>query len=280
MDAVILLNKPAGITSFDAVRKCRRIFQEKKAGHTGTLDPQASGLMIILLGKYTKLLPFCVKDRKAYHATFQLGIATDTEDIWGKVVDRKEPKMHSQEELDVLAHAMTGDQMQVPPMYAAIKKDGKKLYEYARQGITVEREPRPIHVDALTVKRIEDNTYEMDAVVSSGTYIRTLITDFARQLDEIGTMTSLVRTAIESVTLDMACNIDALEELHEFVNPLTVLSDEYHLIDVTEARQIMNGMKIKKDYGYEKVIFCKEGKPLAAYERRIDGLYHCLRGFF
>ncbi|MBR4162813.1 MAG: tRNA pseudouridine(55) synthase TruB [Solobacterium sp.] len=275
-----MLNKPAGITSFDAVRKCRRIFQEKKAGHTGTLDPQASGLMIILLGKYTKLLPFCVKDHKAYHATFQLGIATDTEDIWGNVVEEKKPQMHSQSELDALTQSMLGDQMQIPPMYAAIKKDGRKLYEYARQGITVEREPRPIHIDSLTVQNIGDNTYEMDAVVSSGTYIRTLITDFAKGLGEIGTMTSLVRTAIENVSLDMACNIDALEELHEFVDPLKVLSSEYHLVDITEDKRIMNGMKIKQNYGYDKIIFCKEGKPLAAYERRDDGLYHCLRGFF
>jgi len=275
-----LLNKPAGITSFDAVRKCRRIFQEKKAGHTGTLDPQASGLMIILLGKYTKLLPFCVKDHKAYHATFQLGIATDTEDIWGNVVEEKKPQMHSQSELDALTRSMLGDQIQIPPMYAAIKKDGRKLYEYARQGITVEREARPIHIDSLTVQNIGDNTYEMNAVVSSGTYIRTLITDFAKGLGEIGTMTSLVRTAIENVSLDMACNIDALEELQEFVNPLKVLSSEYHLVDITEDKRIMNGMKIKQNYGYDKIIFCKEGKPLAAYERRDDGLYHCLRGFF
>ena len=275
-----MLNKPAGITSFDAVRKCRRIFQEKKAGHTGTLDPQASGLMIILLGKYTKLLPFCVKDHKAYHATFQLGIATDTEDIWGNVVEEKKPQMHSQSELDALTRSMLGDQIQIPPMYAAIKKDGRKLYEYARQGITVEREARPIHIDSLTVQNIGDNTYEMNAVVSSGTYIRTLITDFAKGLGEIGTMTSLVRTAIENVSLDMACNIDALEELQEFVNPLKVLSSEYHLVDITEDKRIMNGMKIKQNYGYDKIIFCKEGKPLAAYERRDDGLYHCLRGFF
>ena len=156
MDAVILLNKPAGMTSFDAVAKCRRIFHERKIGHTGTLDPEASGLMIILLGKYTKLLPYCVKNHKAYQATLKLGEMTDTEDIWGTIINTKTPSIHTEAEIDNAVQSLTGDILQVPPMYSALKKDGKKLYEYARQGIEIEREARPVHISSLEVEKIDE----------------------------------------------------------------------------------------------------------------------------
>ena len=196
MDAVILLNKPAGMTSFDAVAKCRKIFHERKIGHTGTLDPEASGLMIILLGKYTKLLPYCVKNHKAYQATLKFGEMTDTEDVWGTVVETKTPTIHTEEEIAKAVQSLTGDILQVPPMYSALKKDGKKLYEYARQGIEIEREARPVHISSLKVEKIDELNYRMNAVVSSGTYIRTLIADFGKQLDELAIMASLVRTKI------------------------------------------------------------------------------------
>ena len=206
MDAVILLNKPAGMTSFDAVAKCRKIFHERKIGHTGTLDPEASGLMIILLGKYTKLLPYCVKNHKAYQATLKLGEMTDTEDIWGTVIETKTPSIHTSEEIEKAVQSLTGDILQVPPMYSALKKDGKKLYEYARQGIEIEREARPVHISSLKVEKIDETNYRMDAVVSSGTYIRTLISDFGKQLSELAIMSSLIRTKIEHLSLEDACN--------------------------------------------------------------------------
>ena len=280
MDAVILLNKPAGMTSFDAVAKCRRIFHERKIGHTGTLDPEASGLMIILLGKYTKLLPYCVKNHKAYQATLKLGEMTDTEDIWGTIINTKTPSIHTEAEIDNAVQSLTGDILQVPPMYSALKKDGKKLYEYARQGIEIEREARPVHISTLEVEKIDETNYRMNAVVSSGTYIRTLITDFGKQLDELAIMSSLIRTKIEHLSLKDACTFEDLESGVSFLSPIQVIDPTYKIVETDRVVDIKNGKRIKLDILDPQVIFTSNGELLAAYALQEDGLYHCLRGLF
>lgn len=280
MDAVILLNKPAGMTSFDAVAKCRRIFHERKIGHTGTLDPEASGLMIILLGKYTKLLPYCVKNHKAYQATLKLGEMTDTEDIWGTIINTKTPSIHTEAEIDNAVQSLTGDILQVPPMYSALKKDGKKLYEYARQGIEIEREARPVHISTLEVEKIDETNYRMNAVVSSGTYIRTLITDFGKQLDELAIMSSLIRTKIEHLSLKDACTFEDLESGVSFLSPIQVIDPTYKIVETDRVVDIKNGKRVKLDIQDPQVIFTSNGELLAAYSLREDGLYHCLRGLF
>lgn len=280
MDAVILLNKPAGMTSFDAVAKCRRIFHERKIGHTGTLDPEASGLMIILLGKYTKLLPYCVKNHKAYQATLKLGEMTDTEDIWGTIINTKTPSIHTEVEIDNAVQSLTGDILQVPPMYSALKKDGKKLYEYARQGIEIEREARPVHISTLEVEKIDETNYRMNAVVSSGTYIRTLITDFGKQLDELAIMSSLIRTKIEHLSLKDACTFENLESGVSFLSPIQVIDPTYKIVETDRVVDIKNGKRIKLDIRDPQVIFTSNGELLAAYALQEDGLYHCLRGLF
>ena len=280
MDAVILLNKPAGMTSFDAVAKCRRIFHERKIGHTGTLDPEASGLMIILLGKYTKLLPYCVKNHKAYQATLKLGEMTDTEDIWGTIINTKTPLIHTEAEIDNAVQSLTGDILQVPPMYSALKKDGKKLYEYARQGIEIEREARPVHISTLEVEKIDETNYRMNAVVSSGTYIRTLITDFGKQLDELAIMSSLIRTKIEHLSLKDACTFEDLESGVSFLSPIQVIDPTYKIVETDRVVDIKNGKRIKLDIRDPQVIFTSNGELLAAYALQEDGLYHCLRGLF
>ena len=280
MDAVILLNKPAGMTSFDAVAKCRKIFHERKIGHTGTLDPEASGLMIILLGKYTKLLPYCVKNHKAYQATLKFGEMTDTEDVWGTVVQTKTPTIHTEEEIAKAVQSLTGDILQVPPMYSALKKDGKKLYEYARQGIEIEREARPVHISTLEVEKIDETNYRMNAVVSSGTYIRTLIADFGKQLNELAIMSSLVRTKIEHLSLKDACTFEDLESGDSFLSPLQVIDPTYKIVETDQVVDIKNGKRIKLDIQDPQVIFTSKGELLAAYALQEDGLYHCLRGLF
>ena len=280
MDAVILLNKPAGMTSFDAVAKGRKIFHERKIGHTGTLDPEASGLMIILLGKYTKLLPYCVKNHKAYQATLKLGEMTDTEDIWGTIINTKTPSIHTEAEIDNAVQSLTGDILQVPPMYSALKKDGKKLYEYARQGIEIEREARPVHISSLEVEKIDETNYQMNAVVSSGTYIRTLITDFGKQLDELAIMSSLIRTKIEHLSLKDACTFEDLESGVSFLSPIQVIDPTYKIVETDRVVDIKNGKRVKLDIQEPQVIFTSNGELLAAYALQEDGLYHCLRGLF
>ena len=280
MDSVILLNKPTGMTSFDAVAKCRRILHEKKTGHTGTLDPNASGLMIVLTGKYTKLLPYCKKDRKVYHAEFSLGKKSDTGDIWGTVLDEKEPRMHTKDELEEAAASLTGNILQVPPMYSAVRKDGKRLYEYARKGIEIEREARPATVFSLDVHTENGIDFTMDATVSSGTYVRTLITDFAEKLGEYAVMTSLMRTGIDGLTLSMAATFESLEANEGFLDPLAVIAPEYEIVEAEDEKRIRNGMTIRIEHAADQVILVKDRTILAAYEKRADGFYHCLRGLF
>ena len=280
MDKVILVNKPTGMTSFDVVRDLRKIFHEKKIGHTGTLDPQASGLLIVLLGKYTKLLPFCVKNHKTYEATFRLGIDTDTQDIWGKVVNEKKPHLLSDEEISHIKEHFHGEMEQLPPMYSAKKVNGKKLYEYARDNLVLERKKEKIFIDELDLKHFKDDEYYLSATVSSGTYIRTLIHDIGAFVDEYATMTSLIRTSIEHLRLDDAYQLDEISADSEGIDPINVISDEYEIVEINNDKKIYNGVPVTIDNHRDKIIFVKDNKVLAAYERKDDGKYYCKRGLF
>lgn len=280
MEKIVLLNKPAGITSFSAVSACRRILNEKKAGHTGTLDPQASGLMIILLGKSTKLLPYCIHDRKSYHAEFCFGKRTDTEDIWGSVLEEKQPEAHTDEQLQKAMDSFIGDSIQVPPMYSAIKVNGKKLYEYARKGQTVERKPRNIHIYDAAVRKIDDNQYSMDVTVSSGTYIRTLITDFAASLSEFGCMTSLVRTAVDGIKLSQAVTLEELNSETCLLDARVVLDPSIPVMETDQTADILNGKPIHLECESPLVILKYNDDLLAAYAIAENGTYHCQRGLF
>ena len=281
MDAVVFLNKPAGMSSFQAAAKCRRIFSEKKAGHTGTLDPNATGLLVVLLGKYTKLVPYCAGDHKTYEADFCFGKATETEDIWGTVTEEREPRVHTAEELEAACLPLIGESVQIPPMYSAVKQNGRKLYELARKGVTVERKERKITVEELSVKQTGENSYHMHAVVSGGTYIRTLICDYASSLGELACMTALVRTGIGNVTLDQACTLEQLAEGYiPEGDPKMILDPKYPLVETDRTDLIYTGRAIKMPECGEQVIFTHEGEILAAYGLQEDGLYHCLRGLF
>ena len=281
MDAVLLINKPTGMTSFSVASVCRRTFHEKKAGHTGTLDPNASGLMIVLLGRCTKLAPYCVSDHKHYQAEFILGRSYDTQDIWGTVTEEKEPNVYTDAVLMETAQRFLGVSEQIPPMYSAIKIDGRKLYDLAREGKTIERKPRQIEIHHLEVHHLHDNVYTMDAVVSSGTYIRTLIADFARALGECGAMSSLCRTGIEHLALKDA---DELSEIKEgrfrTVDILHVLDPVYPQIEYDDEQWIRNGRPVRLDCSDPVVILTNNNQVLAAYELGADGLYHCARGLF
>ena len=281
MDAIVLINKPKGITSFDAVSKVKRICHEKKVGHTGTLDPEASGLLIILLGRYTKYIPYCVCDHKRYHATFRLGLMTETQDIWGATVREKKPeRVYSEEELEKTCTQFRGAIRQIPPMYSALKKDGVRLYELARKGIEVEREPRDAFISHLEVHHLHDDEYEMDAEVSSGTYIRTLIQDFGESLGELATMTSLVRYGIESIDLSEAVSFEELEQGKGMVSPLRVLNPEWKLMETDKEEDVRNGKRIHLDCKEDQVILTSNGNILAAYKREQGNQFKCVRGLF
>ncbi len=281
MDAVILLNKPAGMTSFQAVHQCSRILGEKKAGHTGTLDPNASGLLIILTGRYTKFLPYCMHDHKQYQAQFRLGLKSDTEDIWGRVESGRPVQEHSEEEFQAVFPQFEPAYEQVPPMYSAIKVNGRKLYQYARRGQAVERKPRLCQIQDLQIQKISQTDWALQADVSSGTYIRTLITDLAACLSEDAVMTSLVRTGIESLTLEQAVSLEDLRagqmtntDIRDIMDP------ELPQIEAADPERIRQGMAVAADCTKPLVLFTADGQILAAYEKREDGLYHCRRGLW
>ncbi len=277
MDAVLLLNKPVGMTSFDAVNRCRRILHERKAGHTGTLDPNAEGLMIILFGKYTKFLPYCAANHKCYEAEFIFGSMTDTQDIWGTEIDQRTPKPHTLEEVQKAASSFVGEGTQIPPMYSAVKINGQKLYDLARKGQVVERKPRPVTIDRMDITK-ENDTWRLSAVVSGGTYIRTLIHDLGASLGEYAVMSKLTRTGIEDIRLCEACTLEQLEASPAFVPVERVLDPSIPKVETNAYEYVVHGRAIRLDRNDPEVLLTKDGTVLAAYVRREDGIYHCQRG--
>ena len=161
MNGIIIVNKPTGITSFDVVSRIRRLYQIKKVGHTGTLDPDASGVLPLCIGKATKVIEYLMDEDKAYRVGLLLGAATDTQDATGSIILEK-PVLVSDEEIETAINSFMGDQEQIPPMYSAVRIKGKRLYELARRGIEVERSPRPItiyKIDILNIERKSDKVH-------------------------------------------------------------------------------------------------------------------------
>ena len=217
MDAVtgiFILNKEEGLTSQSAVNRVKRLFSAEKAGHTGTLDPMATGVLPVLLGRAVKASEFMLSSDKHYRATLRLGMTTDTEDTTGEVLSRADT-LPTAEKVFAAADAFRGEILQTPPMYSALKQNGKKLVDLARAGITVEREPRQITVRRLTLRQFSPSDYEMDVVCSKGTYIRTLCADIGASLGVGGVMASLCRTEAAGFSLSDAHTLKEAEVLSD-----------------------------------------------------------------
>ena len=215
MDGIILINKPKGCTSHDVVNKIKHVFNEK-VGHTGTLDPNATGLLPILIGKGTKLSYYLINHDKEYEVVLKLGEKTDTADSEGQVIEKREVKDTMLDEnnvIDSLKHFI-GKQEQVPPMYSAIKIKGKKLYEYARKNIKVEVEPRQIEIYSIELSDINktEQTISFKVKCSKGTYIRSLCEDIAEKLGTVGYMKELNRTQIGIFNITDSISLDELED--------------------------------------------------------------------
>ena len=242
MTGIIPLYKGENITSFFAVAKVRRIVGEKKAGHTGTLDPNATGVLPIALGGATRFIELLPTHKKAYKATFRTGIQTDTLDIWGKVLKTNDKTVKLEEILSVAA-AFRGEIMQIPPMFSALKKDGVRLYELARQGEQTEREPRKCEIYTLEIGE-ENGEFTLYCECSAGTYIRSLISDIGDAVGTGAVMTSLERTYACGVHLDKCYTLTQLEELaqngeiEKAIIPVDVLLQEYPSVNVTENQSI------------------------------------------
>ena len=214
VDGVLLLDKPTGLTSNTALQKARRLFNAAKAGHTGTLDPLATGLLPICFGEATKFAGELLTADKRYSATVQLGVRTDTADAEGQVLETR-PVTVSREQVEAVLDRFRGDIQQVPPMHSALKRDGRPLYEYARKGIELERAPRPVTVYSLDLCSFGEDRIVFDVDCSKGTYVRTLAQDIGEVLGCGGHLSALRRTRIGSLFLDRAVTLEALESLSQ-----------------------------------------------------------------
>ena len=209
---VLLINKPLEWTSFDVVRKIRNTIKIKKVGHAGTLDPLATGLLILCTGKFTKRINEFMAQEKEYTGTFTLGATTPTYDLESEPQDHKDHSTVTPEQLQAIAQQFTGEQLQVPPMHSAIKKDGKRVYELARKGQTIELEPRRIVIKEFEFTAIELPVVHFRVVCSTGTYIRSLANDVGRAAGCGAYLSSLCRTRIGAFTLEQAMSMEqALE---------------------------------------------------------------------
>ena len=223
MDGIINVYKERGFTSHDVVAKLRGILKQKKIGHTGTLDPEAEGVLPVCLGKATKVCDLLTDKDKTYEAVMKLGIVTDTQDMTGAVLEEKNPfeadnKVYSNEEKQKLiqdaAMSFLGEYSQIPPMYSALKVNGKKLYELAREGKEVERKPRLVRIHELMIEEIDLEQYEVKMIVScsKGTYIRTLCHDIGEKLGCGACMKSLKRTKVERFVVEESYTLSQIEE--------------------------------------------------------------------
>ena len=212
MQGMILLDKPEGMTSFSAVSAVKRIFGEKRVGHTGTLDPMATGVLPILLGRATRLCELMLTADKRYTAEVLLGVETDTLDITGNVISETDCDI-SVAEFESVCSRFVGEYEQVPPMFSALKKDGVRLYDLARQGVEIEREARLVNIKKLDIiEKSGKNKFIIDVICSKGTYIRSLADDLGEALDVGATLTMLRRTETAGYTADMCVTLDELKE--------------------------------------------------------------------
>lgn len=259
LNGIIVINKPKNYTSHDVVAKVKKLLNIKKVGHTGTLDPNATGVLPLLLNSGTKLSKYLIEHDKEYEVTLKLGIRTDTLDGEGKVLEKKEVNrkmLENTKQIEKVLNLFTGKQTQVPPMYSAIKVKGKKLYEYARSGENVEIQPRQIEIYNIELQKVDIKKQEIEFKVqcSKGTYIRTLCKDIATKLGTIGYMKELNRTKVGKFGLEESITIEKLEEYienkkYEDLNIITMeeLLKEKEKIVLNEKslEMFLNGVKIK-----------------------------------
>lgn len=249
INGIVNVYKEKGYTSFDVVAKMRGIFHQKKIGHTGTLDPDAEGVLPVCLGKATKVCDLLTDKDKEYKAVLLLGQATDTQDISGEVINSA-PVDVTEDEVTAVINSFVGRQMQVPPMYSALKVNGQKLCDLARQGVMVERKAREINIFSIEIEDISLPEVTMSVHCSKGTYIRTLCNDIGEKLGCYGCMKSLLRTRVAGFKLADACRLSELEEMlktgQDFVIPIDSVFDNLPAANVIEIAQkyVVNGNRI------------------------------------
>lgn len=238
ISGILVIDKPQGVTSHDMVGLCRKLYGTRKVGHAGTLDPMATGVLVMLIGRAAKASDFLLEKIKTYETTLRFGIATDTQDITGEMIASSD-NLPSREKLEAALPSFRGEILQIPPMYSALKRNGQKLYDLARQGIEIEREARPVTIYELNCTDFRHSDYtEADLTVtcSKGTYIRTLCNDIGEQLGCHGTMAALRRTKAGTFTLEHSVTPDQLRAMSEAERDALLLPIEDAFADLPEVK--------------------------------------------
>ena len=269
MNGILIVNKSDGFTSRDVVNKLSKVFNTKKIGHTGTLDPIAKGVLVVVLGKYTKLCEDLTQTYKEYIATFKLGILTDTLDITGNIIDEKICNVSEEKIRNVISSYKCIYDQEVP-IYSSVKINGRKLYEYARNGEEVTLPKRKVDIKSIEVLEINKDIIKIKCLVSKGTYIRSLIRDIGESLNTHATMTDLIRTKQGIFDIKDSYTIEDIENGNykliniEDVLDLCVINNEY-------IKEATNGVKLELDIKNKYILFKSNNEEVALYKK--DGEY-------
>lgn len=293
---IINVYKEKGFTSHDVVAKLRGIVGQKKIGHTGTLDPDATGVLPVCLGKATKLCDLLTDKNKTYEAVLLLGKTTDTQDITGEVLEKKSTEALTEEKVREAIEGFIGDYEQIPPMYSALKVNGKKLYELAREGKVIERKARPVKILDIQILEIDLPKVRMEVSCSKGTYIRTLCHDIGEKLGCGGCMESLIRTRVSTFRIEDAKTLDEIEtlkqegKLAELLVPIDAMFPFYPKITVKDDWKAFakngNPLDLKmlkeacgQDEETQVRLYDESGKFIAIYQWK-EKKYHIVKMFF
>lgn len=276
MDGILLIKKEQGMTSHDVVSKLRRILQTKKIGHSGTLDPQATGVLLVLVGHACKVLPFLEDTDKEYIATMQLGTKTISDDIWDEVLDTKPVSdiVDFQGELD----KFKGVIKQLPPMISSVKINGKKLYEYARNGIEVKRPERQVEI--YDIEALDASKLEFRVACSSGTYVRSLCHDIAANTNNYGCMSSLVRTRVGRFSIEDCVTLDEVAQGKYTLHPIKEILDHYACIPYEPIADIYNGKHVRIQTEHDHIAILDHDDVIAIYQRDHKDVFRCIRGLW
>ena len=277
LNGIFNVNKPAGLTSHQVVHTIRKISESARVGHAGTLDPIATGVLLVCVGQAVRVTEYLIDHDKKYRARVRLGIETDTYDAAGTIVARR-AVMATREQVERALGDFVGKHAQMPPAYSAIKKDGVKMYELARRGVEVERTPRPIEIYSLGVRAVALPDIEFDVHCSKGTYIRSLAHDLGAQLGCGACLTALTRTASGQFSLDDAITLDQLRDAFEkkcaehFLNPLDEALLQFQAVIVNQeiARRVLQGnpLNCEREYATPLLrVYAPSGECIALFER-------------
>ena len=268
-NGLLIINKEKGYTSRDIVNIISREFETKKVGHNGTLDPLATGVLVITINKYTKLNTLLTSEYKEYIAEVTLGIKTDTLDIEGRVLDNKEVHINKND-LEKTLKKYEKSYMQEVPIYSAVKVNGKKLYEYAREGIHVKLPQKEVTIKKIELLDFKENKFTFKCLVSKGTYIRSLIKDILYDLNIIGTMSNLIRTKQGIFDISDSYSLDDIKKGNfKLLKIKDVLDIEQIKVDDDLKFKILNGVRLKGKYP-DRVLFLDEDEELAIYKKDGD----------